>query len=355
MLNNLEEVRKRLEIIKNLIPGFETEERKEIKKNNKLIEELKKELTIYKDLIFNELIEKKEKSLPKDEPIEIKENEDKLNKLLENINLLSNKDYLSKLDFNKNIYDIENSGNLNIINETLKEILNKFKLINVLLTKEDFKYSVTLYKYMSCYFENIEKSDFDIIMKDIFDSLYWENPNLILHLSLNLRDLVSKYKKQFESYIKNITSDKGLKSSVRVGFLVQGNDPTSTPTTARALANGTTTTQTIWEPNADVHTEYATNMSGASGVMAYMGGKAAATDPVAMTNTTNFETVTAGTHNLKTSTEATKYPAGTIFSFQAGITKVRVYVWLEGQDIDNEDTASLGTGVGVKLNFKLAD
>ena len=150
-------------------------------------------------------------------------------------------------------------------------------------------------------------------------------------------------------------SDKGLKSSVRVGFLVQGNDPTSTPTTARALANGTTTTQTIWEPNADVHTEYATNMSGASGVMAYMGGKAAATDPVAMTNTTNFETVTAGTHNLKTSTEATKYPAGTIFSFQAGITKVRVYVWLEGQDIDNEDTASLGTGVGVKLNFKLAD
>ena len=214
MLNNLEEVRKRIEIIKNLIPGFETEERKEIKKNNKLIEELKKELTIYKDLIFNELIEKKEKSLPKDEPIEIKENEDKLNKLLENINLLSNKDYLSKLDFNKNIYDIENSGNLNIINETLKEILNKFKLINVLLTKEDFKYSVTLYKYMSCYFENIEKNDFDIIMKDIFDSLYWENPNLILHLSLNLRDLVSKYKKQFESYIKNITSDKELEDEI---------------------------------------------------------------------------------------------------------------------------------------------
>ena len=150
-------------------------------------------------------------------------------------------------------------------------------------------------------------------------------------------------------------SDKGLKSSVRVGFLVQGNDSTSTPATAKTLANGTTATQTIWEPNADIHTEYATNMSGASGVMAYMGGKAAAADPVAMTNTTNFETVTAGTHNLKTSTEATKFPAGTIFSFQPGITKVRVYIWLEGQDVDNEDTASLGTGVGVKLNFKLAD
>lgn len=150
-------------------------------------------------------------------------------------------------------------------------------------------------------------------------------------------------------------SDKGLKSSVRVGFLVQGNDPTATPATAQALAGGTTATQTIWEPNADVHTEYATNMSGASGVMAYMGGKAEAATAVAMTNTTNFEKVTSETHNLITSTEAAKYPTGTIFSFEAGITKVRVYIWLEGQDVDNEDTASLGTGVGVKLNFKLAD
>lgn len=150
-------------------------------------------------------------------------------------------------------------------------------------------------------------------------------------------------------------SDKGLKSSVRIGFLIQGNDPTSTPATAQALAGGTTSTQTIWEPNADVHTEYATNMSGASGIMAYMGGKAESATAVSMTSETNFETVTAATHNLKTSTEAAKYPTGTIFSFEAGITKVRVYIWLEGQDIDNEDTASLGTGVGVKLNFKIAD
>lgn len=155
-------------------------------------------------------------------------------------------------------------------------------------------------------------------------------------------------------------SDKGLKSSVRVGFLVQGNDPTSTPGTATGLAGGTTATQTIWEPNADVHTDYATNMGNASGIMAYMGGKAATSDPVAMTNPANFETVTAETHKLITSA-AGAYPTGTIFNFkdghtfEAGITKVRVYIWLEGQDIDNEDTASLGTGVGVKLNFKIAD
>lgn len=150
--------------------------------------------------------------------------------------------------------------------------------------------------------------------------------------------------------------DTGLKSSVRVGFLVQGNDPTATPTTAIGLAGGLVGNQTIWEPNADIHTDYATNMLGASGVMTTYGGKAAASDPVVMTaaNTTNFQAVN-GSLGLKTSTEAQGYPSGTIFSFAAGITKVRVYVWLEGQDIDNEDTASLGTGVGVMLKFKIAD
>ena len=147
-------------------------------------------------------------------------------------------------------------------------------------------------------------------------------------------------------------TDTGLKSSVRVGFLVQGNDPTATPATSRALAGGVAKDQTIWEPNADIHTDYAKNMLGASGIMTTYGGIAEGV-AVGMTaaNTTNFKAVDTG---LKTSTQAQVYPSGTIFSFLAGITKVRVYVWLEGQDIDNEDTASLGTGVGVMLKFKIA-
>lgn len=148
-------------------------------------------------------------------------------------------------------------------------------------------------------------------------------------------------------------TDTGLKSSVRVGFLVQGNDPTATPATSRALAGGVAKDQTIWEPNADIHTDYAKNMLGASGIMTTYGGIAEGV-AVGMTaaNTTNFKAVDTG---LKTSTQAQVYPSGTIFSFLAGITKVRVYVWLEGQDVDNEDTASLGTGVGVKLNFRIPE
>lgn len=168
--------------------------------------------------------------------------------------------------------------------------------------------------------------------------------------------------KVFAQDAENPTSgtvvDKGLKYSVRVGFLVQGNDPTATPATAKGLDDGTVADQYIWEPNANNHTTYATNMSGASGVEEYMGGKAVATDAT-LNNSTYFETVTSTTHHLYVSDEeadgVTPYPTTMKFNFKAGITKVRVYIWLEGQDVDNEDTASLGSGVGVKLNFKIAD
>lgn len=156
-------------------------------------------------------------------------------------------------------------------------------------------------------------------------------------------------------------TDAGLKKSIRVGFLVQGNDSTATPGTAKGLNGGTVATQQIWEPNADVHTDYASTMLGAaSGVNEYYGGKAATAasgdnEYVSGTNESNFEKITSTTHHLLTSTEADKYPSGQIFSFNAGITKVRVYVWIEGQDIDCEDTASLGTGVGVTLSFELMD
>ena len=160
----------------------------------------------------------------------------------------------------------------------------------------------------------------------------------------------------------SVVKDTGLKSSVRVGFLVQGNDPTATPAISRGLNKGALANQTIWEPNADIHTDYAKNMLGANGVMTTMGGKAitplgAENKPtyVATNSTTYFESITTENHHLKTSTKDEKYPSGTIFNFAAGITKVRVYVWLEGQDIDNEDTASLGTGVGVLLKFKIAE
>ena len=42
-----------------------------------------------------------------------------------------------------------------------------------------------------------------------------------------------------------------------------------------------------------------------------------------------------------------------VFSLAAGITKVRVYMWVEGQDIDCENTAS-GTDISFNLQLEVA-
>ena len=157
--------------------------------------------------------------------------------------------------------------------------------------------------------------------------------------------------------VSNGEIDSGLQYSSRIGFLHKGTDATATPATARAL--NATTEQLIWEPNADQHTAFAVNNLGAvNGVIEpYYGVKAAGIglpfdDPLHVDFGTYFELVEAP--KLITSIEG-EIPTGTIFTLTPGITKLRIYAWIEGQDIDCENTASLGTGITITIALKKAE
>ena len=43
-----------------------------------------------------------------------------------------------------------------------------------------------------------------------------------------------------------------------------------------------------------------------------------------------------------------------VFSLKAGITKVRMYMWIEGQDVDREDDAS-GSNIAFDLQLTVKD
>lgn len=144
--------------------------------------------------------------------------------------------------------------------------------------------------------------------------------------------------------------DSKLQYSARIGFLNKGTDATSTPATAYTL--NSSVSQTIWQPNADQHTTIAINNSGAeAGVIpTYLGAKAATTtNSVAVNDAANFGTLSATLINTKVI--ETSWPTTTIFTVKAGITKVRIYFWIEGQDVDCENTASLGTGIKLNINL----
>ena len=165
-------------------------------------------------------------------------------------------------------------------------------------------------------------------------------------------------------------TDSGIKYASRIAFIVEGNAAyDAAPTEAQSLscipndADYPCEVSKIWEPNANGHTtngvRHAVQVYGmaesdvTSQVVAYKGVKAEFTsEPVASQATDKFGTVA----NLVTTN--TNYSSATanipVFDIGSGITKVRIYMWVEGQDVDCEDNAASTATVSKALAYNLA-
>ncbi len=152
--------------------------------------------------------------------------------------------------------------------------------------------------------------------------------------------------------------DKGIKNASRFGFLILGNTTAGASISEiQGLNSGSTVY--IWEPNYDVHTAPAvahardtynvtTTETGGS-LLPYAGVKAVITadnnvlvnqngpQQYTVTYPDYFGNVTPSYSTINGFTQNTQ-----IFALQAGITKVRIYMWIEGQDVDCENDASGG-------------
>ena len=159
---------------------------------------------------------------------------------------------------------------------------------------------------------------------------------------------------------KEGAADKGLQNAARVAFIDEGHiADVGDSTGAQALKGGTTSI--IWEPNYDVHTAAGvanakeiygldTTTTGAT-QLSYQGIKAefADTEGVTLKNTNTFsqyfQTVTPTISTVKDfDTQQT------LLNLKAGITKVRIYMWVEGQDVDCENNAS---GTDISFNVQI--
>lgn len=155
-------------------------------------------------------------------------------------------------------------------------------------------------------------------------------------------------------------TDTSIQNAARVAFVPQGTNPEASNSSAsQALKATSNTGLKIWEPNADTHTANGVNNAqlnyGKSGLQAgegnapveYYGVKAAigteAAQDVGSTNPTYFTKVDTATGLFTTNKSGiptTGYQQ--ILHLEKGVTKVRVYMWVEGQDVDCEDYASGG-------------
>jgi len=190
-------------------------------------------------------------------------------------------------------------------------------------------------------------------------------------------------------------TDKHLQYASRYAFVQESTNYPETTDPATIRAQNTGTSAIIIEPNYDAHTDTSVTAasnyysitttaaaeadlkSGAANVapVNYVGVKAAIPSPIILVDTnpqgtingTYFEVITNNATHVKTNTaysynenNATlkSYTGNTldnetnhlhkIFHLAQGITKFRVYMWVEGQDVDCENNAS-----GANLTYKL--
>lgn len=160
--------------------------------------------------------------------------------------------------------------------------------------------------------------------------------------------------------------DKGIKQASRVAFCILGTKAVGTDTSEITSTKGGTTSY-IWEPNSNLHTaaakQHASNNYGVDNLLtdgsdepiSYYGIKAAIPKANAVTlqdkSTTYFEQVIPA-YSTKANDAGQLDVVKPIFSLQPGITKVRTYMWIEGQDYDCENTAS-GTDISYNLQIEV--
>ena len=159
--------------------------------------------------------------------------------------------------------------------------------------------------------------------------------------------------------------DRGIQNSARVAFLKEGQYDATTPVATIQGAKLATDSK-IWEPNYNSHTTqgaqnaysvYGTTVpiDGTADRLNYVGVKANIADPGVnikntTTDTTNFEPVAITYETITGNTSDIDFRVGSD-KLEKGITKYRIYWWVEGQDVDAENNA---TGTAMRLNLEFA-
>ena len=156
----------------------------------------------------------------------------------------------------------------------------------------------------------------------------------------------------------------GIQNAARVGFIKEGSvEFGSTPRQAQVLKGSVE--KWIWEPNYDVHT--AAGVSNANDVydiqtsqeggskLEYKGVKAEIAKANNIKLNSDSEDYFDDVTTVGTKAEGIQSNSYLrAFDVAEGVTKVRIYMWIEGQDVDCEDRAS-GGSLTYNLQFSIND
>lgn len=194
----IEKIEAEKEILSTMPKNNEKNEQKYLEK----VEDLKKEYEKHKEEI--EVYLKSEYAsftdVKEDEEIELlKSRIDTIEKVL--YILSDEKNSLEKMNLDRILFNLGRyyRNNLENVNKEISECIKMFKEVEINLNKEDFDYSEYTKEYMGVFlkekdYENSEK------LKNKFEEIYWKCPEIIVQISLNIRNIYLKNKNTIDKY-----------------------------------------------------------------------------------------------------------------------------------------------------------
>ena len=181
-----------------------------VNERNKYIHKENIKFSDYKVLIENEMVERLKKIMPIDKTNQYTSDLVKVNNLFELVKLNCNISNTFKLKLDFIISSINENTSLDELNISIKKFIDKLKEIGITLTINDFKYTMFTEQYMSSYLKNYKFNN----MKEIFEDIYFNCPDIKLQLKMCLINIINIYKKKIDLYVKNYTTSLFEKNEI---------------------------------------------------------------------------------------------------------------------------------------------
>lgn len=218
-----DKIKKEIEVNENHIDNFPLETETGTKKlkekfHKKAVEErnayIKKEIPKFKDYqreTYQQLDNYVKSVFPIDKTQEYEDTSKKIEEIFNIIPYVDDKIALeTKLGFAHIFYELSEriEASLTVINQSIKSFINIMKSANIELTAENFNYSPFVNDYMKSFLVNSDKENFEEIMQTTFKEIYWECPELIMHIKRNLIMIFKNNYQGLKSYCDKIAIEK---------------------------------------------------------------------------------------------------------------------------------------------------
>jgi hypothetical protein len=210
-INTVDKLNKYLDKIVKELPKLRSDVASEQVVNNQKMEDYLTELREYEQEIYEIVKQKLAAVTPFDENPAVSEKYEESEKYRAILKLTGkDEDFEERFGFDRTVYEIGHAKDVDRVNEVLKDFVIDMEHIGIKLVGSNFNYSTFTQRYMDAFFENMNNSRYLLIMKNVFNSIYWECPLLLTHLELCVKNLITNNKKVIIRHI-NTLLDQNLK------------------------------------------------------------------------------------------------------------------------------------------------